>query len=71
MFRIALVTFDELLQSLAASARRALETNGISDMAMLAKYCEHEIAAWHGIGKNAMKTIRDAFRCYGNMLKAD
>lgn len=56
--------FDELLQKLAAPARRALEANGIKDIASLAQHSESEIAGWHGIGKNAMASICDALQCY-------
>ncbi len=48
------MTFDELMQKLAAPAHRALEAQGVADIASLAEYSEAEIAAWHGIGKNAM-----------------
>ena len=64
------MTYDELLQKLAAPARRALEDNGVSDIASLAAYSEAEIAAWHGIGKNAMEPIRAALQSYEASPKA-
>lgn len=62
--------YDELQQKLAAPARRALERNGVGDIASLAACGEAEIASWHGIGKHAMDTIREALKCYETSPKA-
>lgn len=48
------------LPKLAAPARRALEGAGITSLSELAQHKESEIAELHGIGKNALETLRQA-----------
>jgi hypothetical protein len=46
------------LPKLASPARRALAGAGITRLAELAKMSEAELARLHGIGPNALKTLR-------------
>lgn len=48
------------LPKLAAPARRALHSIGVATLDDLAKHSETEIAALHGMGPNAMKSLRAA-----------
>ena len=48
------------LPKLAAPARRALDAVGIYRLEQLATVCEADIAQLHGIGPNALKTLRQA-----------
>jgi DNA-directed RNA polymerase alpha subunit len=45
---------------LAAPAQRALVNAGYTRLEQLAEVSEDEIAALHGIGKNALDTLRKA-----------
>lgn len=45
---------------LAAPARRALAREGITQLAQLTKRSELEIANLHGIGPNALKSLKQA-----------
>ena len=49
---------DELFLRLSAPARRALEGAGIRDPQALSQFTEAQVLALHGIGKNAMATIK-------------
>lgn len=51
---------DELPGGLAAPAKRTLATAGISTLADFTKFTEADIAALHGIGKNALVKIKKA-----------
>ncbi len=62
------MTFEELLQKLAAPARRALAAHDVQDLASLSRHDENEIAAWHGIGKSGMEPIRAARSAYRETL---
>ena len=53
------------LPKLAAPARRALASAGYSSLTQLAHATEDEIAALHGMGPNAMKTLRQALHDHG------
>lgn len=46
------------LPKLAAPARRALAAAGIEDLEGLARHKELEIAALHGMGPNALRTLK-------------
>lgn len=46
------------LSELSAPARRALETEGITDATTLADYSEKEILALHGMGPSTMPKLR-------------
>lgn len=50
------------LPHLASPARRALENAGIHYLNDLNKYREGELVRLHGIGPNALKTIKDALK---------
>lgn len=49
-----------LPDNLAAPAKRALDSAGIKTLNDLANHTEAEILALHGIGKNAMITLKEA-----------
>jgi hypothetical protein len=53
------------LPKLAAPARRALAAAGVTSLARLARFSEAEVKAWHGIGPNALKALRQAIRANG------
>jgi predicted Fe-Mo cluster-binding NifX family protein len=53
------------LPKLAAPARRALDGAGINSIAMLARRTQAEVAALHGMGPNAMKTLKTAMKQAG------
>ena len=55
-----------LPDGLAAPARRALATAGISSLEELSRRTEREIAALHGIGGNALATLRAALAASGS-----
>ena len=48
------------LPKLAAPARRALDAAGIADLEHLARHSAAEINQLHGMGPNALTTLRDA-----------
>ena len=52
-------------QRLAAPARRALANAGYETMGQLAAATEVEIASLHGIGPNALATLRTALTQHG------
>ena len=47
-----------LLRKLASPARRALENTEVKTIEALAQMSEEEIMELHGIGRNAVKTIK-------------
>lgn len=49
---------DNLLQRLAKPAQRAIQSVGVTTIGQLTKFSEKEISELHGIGKNAMNTIK-------------
>ena len=53
------------LPKLAAPARRALAGAGLSSLARLAKQREADVAALHGMGPNAMATLKTALKAKG------
>ncbi len=57
------------LPKLAAPAQRALANAGISTLQQLAKYQEQEITELHGIGKNALESLKTALREKGLSFK--
>jgi hypothetical protein len=48
------------LPRLAAPARRALENAGIANLDQLSRFSERDIADLHGIGENALSSLREA-----------
>lgn len=58
-----------LTTKLAAPAQRALASAGIKSLRDFSKFSEEEIANLHGIGKNAMKTIKAALATKGITFK--
>lgn len=53
------------LPKLAAPARRALAGAGLDTLARLARKTENEVAALHGMGPNALATLRAALKAKG------
>ncbi len=53
------------LPKLAAPAQRALAAAGVTRLAQLSAFTEAEVKAWHGIGPNALKALRQAMRAKG------
>lgn len=56
---------------LAAPARRALAAAGYSNLAQLSQAREDEIAALHGMGPNALRTLRQALQENGLSFRTD
>lgn len=50
------------LPKLAAPAQRALAGAGVTDLSKLARMTEADVMALHGMGPNAMKTLKDAMK---------
>jgi DNA-directed RNA polymerase alpha subunit len=50
------------LPKLASPARRALASAGITRLAQLTRMSEAELSQLHGIGPNAIKTLRLALK---------
>jgi hypothetical protein len=46
-----------LLSSLSAPARRALENNGITTLEQLSKYSKKEVLSFHGMGKSSIPKL--------------
>lgn len=57
------------LPKLAAPARRALAAAGVETLERLERHTEAEIAAMHGMGPNAMKSLRDVMSAAGIRFK--
>jgi uncharacterized protein YdhG (YjbR/CyaY superfamily) len=55
--------------SLAAPARRALTRAGITSVRALGRKTQAEVAALHGMGPNAMKTLRTLLREHGQTFR--
>lgn len=53
------------VDDLAAPARRALAGAGYTSLEDLANVAESEVAQLHGIGPNALRTLRDALEARG------
>jgi hypothetical protein len=53
------------LPKLAAPAMRALSGAGLTSLAKLSRVSEAELMALHGMGPNAMKTIKAAMKAKG------
>lgn len=53
------------LPKLAAPAMRALSASGLTSLAKLSRCTEADVAALHGMGPNAMKSIRTALKAQG------
>ena len=51
---------DSTLPKLAAPARRALQSAGITSLRQLTRVSEAELLQLHGMGKNALGTLREA-----------
>jgi predicted Fe-Mo cluster-binding NifX family protein len=57
-----MATDDTDLPKLAAPARRALTAAGYTRLEQLAEVEESEVMRLHGMGPNAMETLRNALR---------
>jgi hypothetical protein len=55
---------------LAAPARRALVNTGILKLAQLKKFHEVDIAELHGMGPNALKSLKAAMKRDGFTFKS-
>lgn len=53
------------LPKLAAPALRALTGAGLGSLAQVAKWREADVAALHGMGPNAMATLKAAMKAKG------
>lgn len=60
---------EGFLAILSAPARRALEHNGITTLAELAKYSENEIMRYHGMGPASLPKLRNALQEAGLSFK--
>lgn len=60
-----MTTANPLYAGLAKPAQRALANAGIKSLAQLAKKSEAEIAALHGMGPNALATLRRTLSANG------
>ena len=58
-------------ERLAAPARRALASAGITSLAQLAKHRESEVRALHGMGPSAVGQLRDALAVRGLSFKQE
>ena len=54
------------LPKLAAPAQRALAAAGIRSLADLTKFSEAEICQLHGIGPNALASLKQALKAKGS-----
>lgn len=61
---------EGFLAILSAPARRALEHNGITTLAELAKYSEKEIMQFHGMGPASLPKLRSALQEAGLSFKS-
>lgn len=57
------------LSKLAAPAQRALASIGVADLRQLSKFSEAEVAQLHGMGPNALNTLREAMKAQGFSFK--
>ncbi len=58
------------LSLLAAPARRAMESRGVSTLRKLALYREEEILEWHGMGPSSLPKLRKALAENGLKFKS-
>lgn len=56
---------DILLRKLAKPAQRAIQNAGITTIEQLSKFSEKEVSELHGIGKNAMNSIKQTLNEIG------
>ncbi|MCC6724386.1 MAG: hypothetical protein IT258_07735 [Saprospiraceae bacterium] len=56
---------DDVLNKLAAPAKRALANAGIGPLSDFSKFTENEVADMHGIGPNALEKIKAAMAANG------
>jgi ERCC4-type nuclease len=57
------------LPKLAAPAQRALASAGIKSLEDLCKFSEEEIKNLHGIGPNALKSLKAALKQIGKSFR--
>ena len=62
---------NSFLSLLAAPARRALESKGISTLQQLAEYKEREILQLHGMGPGSIPRLRKALQEVGLSFRKD
>lgn len=62
---------EGFLARLSAPARRALEGKGITTVEALSNYTEKEILSLHGIGKTALKKMKESLDEAGLRFKED
>ncbi|MEP7318979.1 MAG: DUF1801 domain-containing protein [Panacibacter sp.] len=60
---------ENLLLSLSAPAKRALENKGIKNLKQLAKFSEAEILELHGIGPSSIPKLTNALKAQGLSFK--
>jgi predicted Fe-Mo cluster-binding NifX family protein len=60
---------NPLPDNIPAPARRALAGAGITRLEQLAKVSEAELLALHGMGPNAVATLRDALQAIGRSFR--
>jgi DNA-directed RNA polymerase alpha subunit len=60
----------DLPLQLTAPARRALAREGLTTLAALTRLTESELMALHGIGPNAVKTLKSALKQKGLTLSS-
>lgn len=61
---------NEFFVGIAAPARRALETIGITSVHMLAKFKENEIMSLHGMGLESLAKLKEALKEAGLEFKS-
>lgn len=57
------------LPKLAAPARRALAAASVTDLSDLARMTEADVMALHGMGPNAMTTLKAAMKAKSSRLR--
>jgi hypothetical protein len=62
---------DSDLPKLASPARRALEGAGIRTLSQLSEMTERELLQLHGMGPNAIRTLRMALQERGMSFRTD
>jgi DNA-directed RNA polymerase alpha subunit len=50
--------FISLMKKMSKPAQRAILNSGIATLEELASLSEKDVAQWHGIGPNSLKTLR-------------
>ena len=56
---------EEFLSVIAAPARRALESIGITSLTQLSKMCEPDVLKLHGMGPGTIPKLRSALKLKG------